>query len=192
MNDSNVNFSLIDKSPLSLLLYAKGIKDWNELLEYVRNLPYGRNANREDLTLPIQEGKGTCSSKHALLKHIADLNKISNVKLILGIYKMNQRNTPGIGNGIEKAGLEYVPEAHCYLRIKNMRMDVTSTSSSFERIERVLLKEIEIEPEQVANYKVQLHKEYLKNWILEQKIDLSFDKLWSIRESCILNLSGQS
>jgi len=192
MNDSNVNFSLMDKSPLSLLVYGKGIKDWKGLLEYVQNLPYGRNENREDLSLLLKEGKGTCSSKHAFLKRIADLNKISNVKLVLGIYKMNAKNTPGIGNEIEKSGLKYIPEAHCYLTIEGMRVDVTSASSSFEKVESVLLQEMEIEPEQIVNYKVEIHKEYLSKWILEQKLEMTFDELWFIRENCILNLSNQS
>jgi len=65
-------------------------------------LPYGRTANRTDLSLVISEQKGTCSSKHALLKEVADLNGIKGIDLIIGIYKMSEANTPGIGDELSK------------------------------------------------------------------------------------------
>ena len=48
----------------------------------------------------MKENKGTCSSKHAFLKKVADWNNIKNVKLILGMYQMNELNTQKIGNTI--------------------------------------------------------------------------------------------
>ena len=41
---------------------------FEELIVKVKNLPYGRNANRYDFSLVLSENKGTCSSKHAFLK----------------------------------------------------------------------------------------------------------------------------
>ena len=71
--------------PLTQQIRNLGIDTWEDLLIYVKNISYGRNANREDLSLVLKENKGTCSSKHAFLKEIANLNKIPNVKLIIGI-----------------------------------------------------------------------------------------------------------
>lgn len=70
--------------------------DWNTLLQGVQNIPFGRNRSRADFSLVLKENRGTCSTKHALIKEIADLNKIEHVELMLGIYKMNDQNTPGI------------------------------------------------------------------------------------------------
>ena len=50
------------------------------------------------------------------------------------------------------------------------------------------IEEIEIEPEQVNVFKVEHHKNYLKNWIIENKIKIGFDEIWRIREQCIKNL----
>ncbi len=64
---------LNSKDKLTLLIKGKNIFTWNELTHFIRHLPYGRNSNRTDLSLVIKEQKGTCSSKHALLKEIANL-----------------------------------------------------------------------------------------------------------------------
>ena len=173
---------------LTTLIKDKGINNWSELIEFTRRLPYGRNVNREDFSLVIKENKGTCSSKHSFLKKISDLNQFENVKLILGMYRMNNLNTSKIGNTILESGLEYIPEAHCYLKLNNHRIDITNNNSDFDKIKNDIIEEIEIEPEQVNVFKVEHHKNYLKNWIIENKIKIGFDEIWRIREQCIKNL----
>ena len=166
-----------------------GIQDFQSLLFFVRSLPYGRNANRKDLYLVISESKGTCSSKHAFLKAVAEENNFDDIKLILAIYKMTESNTPKIGNVLSENGLDYIPEAHCYLKHKNERVDITSVTSNFSKIEDSILEEIEIEPHQVSEFKVKYHKNYLKNWLAETALDITFEALWGIREKCIENIT---
>lgn len=166
------------------------IYSWEELITFVKELPYGRNANRTDISLVIKEKKGTCSSKHAFLKKVADLNNIPDIKLILGMYKMSEANTPKIGTELSTHHIDYILEAHCYLKINNKRIDMTSSTSQFSKIEQDILQEIEITPEQVAEFKVEYHKDFLRTWNANQRIKFDFDTLWSIRERCIENLSG--
>lgn len=173
---------------LTSLIKEKGIKNWSELMEFTRNLPYGRNLNREDFSLIITESKGTCSSKHSFLKKVADQNNFDNVKLILGMYRMNNLNTPKIGNIILERGLEYIPEAHCYLKLNNQRIDITNNNADIENLIGDIIEEIEIEPEQVNAFKVDYHKKYLQNWINENEIKINLDKIWEIREKCIMKL----
>lgn len=160
------------------------------LCEKVQKLPYGRNANRSNFGLVLSEGKGSCSSKHAFLKKEADKNNVENVQLILGIYKMNEVNTPKIGEELSKNNLEYIPEAHCYLKIHNHYFDFTSTFADFARINKDILEEMEINPEQVIQFKIDFHKDYLKKWIVDQKINSTFEEIWEVRERCIENLSA--
>ena len=183
------NYNLNSKDKLTAIIKDSGINTWNELIKFVKELPYGRNSNRTDFGLVIIEKKGSCSSKHALLKKIADLNKIQNVKLVLGIYKMNRRNTPNIGNVLLENKIEFIPEAHCYLKIDDKRTDLTTNNSNFEKIEIDILNELEIEPEQVAEFKVEYHKDFLTKWISENRIDIEFNEIWKIREKCIENLA---
>ena len=105
-----------------------------ETVDFVKKIPYGRNANRKDFSLVISENKGTCSSKHAYLKDFATRNNIPNVQLILGIYKMNEQNTK-IGSILSDNFLDFIPEAHCYLKIDGKTVDVTSKDADFDKID---------------------------------------------------------
>ena len=163
---------------------------WEEKVNFVKQIPYGRNTNRTDFSLVITENKGTCSSKHAYLKEYADQNNIPNVVLVLGIYKMSESNTK-IGNILSKQGMDYIPEAHCYLKIEGTVVDVTTTNSNFEAIQDVILEEIVIEPFQVGTYKIAYHQAFLKKWIVENNIPYEFDEIWYIREKCIEHLATQ-
>jgi hypothetical protein len=71
---------LNSSEPLMQLITSLGVENWEDLTAFLKQIPYGRNANRTDFSLVIKENKGTCSSKHAFLKQIADENKIENVK----------------------------------------------------------------------------------------------------------------
>ncbi|MEP1305976.1 MAG: hypothetical protein ABJK11_16035 [Balneola sp.] len=184
-----MNYTLASKDELTKLVKSNGINSWNELTEFVKGLPYGRNQNRFDLGLVLTERKGSCSSKHALLKKIADFNNIPNVKLFLGIYKMNQSNTPKIGNELEKYSIEFIPEAHCYLEINETRLDFTADQSEFEKIQNEIIEEKEIETGQVAEFKVEYHKNHIKKWLIETNSEFSFDQFWNVREKCIENLT---
>lgn len=185
----NPNYKLHSNDSLSLLIKHDNIENWQDLTTRIKALPYGRNENRKDFSLVWTEQKGTCSSKHAFLKYVANLNAIPNVKLILGMYKMNHLNTPKIGDVLTKQSLDYIPEAHCYLKTNGEFVDYTSSSSDFNRIKNDILLEKEIEPHQVAEFKVDFHKAYLRNWIKTNDIIFSFDDIWKIRELCIANLT---
>lgn len=183
------DYRLTSTDKLTKLLINKKIYTWKALTSFIKLLPYGRNQNRTDLSLVIIENKGTCSSKHALLKEIANLNNIPNVSLILGLYKMHSLNTPKTKNILAKNFLDYIPEAHCYLKIDNVRVDFTSNNACFEKIKKDIICEQEITPQQVSFYKVNYHKKFLKQWLIENKLALNFEQLWYVREQCILSLS---
>ncbi len=124
---------LVSDKNLTQLVQARGISDWQELVQVIQSLPYGRNANRHDLGLVLKENKGTCSSKHAFLKAVADENSMD-VNLLIGIYKMDSANTPLIADALDDYELDFIPEAHCYLKIGEKRLDYTSSTSSFKKI----------------------------------------------------------
>ena len=185
----NTDYKLTSKDKLSELAKRNGIKTWNELTKFIKNLPYGRNKNRTDFGLVLSEQKGTCSSKHALLKSIADLNNVRNIELIIGIYRMTESNTPKIGTILSENSIEFIPEAHCYLKINGKRTDLTSEQSEFKKIEKDIIQEREIEPKQVAEFKVDYHKRFIKNWLTINKSKYEFKDIWNLREKCIKNLT---
>jgi len=177
--------------PLSCIARSKGIGTWLEFQDYLRKVPYGRTSAPSNLAMVFMENRGTCSSKHALLKQIADENQIKNVKLILCIYKMCESNTSGIGNVLDLVGLNYIPEAHCYITYKDKIIDITNSSSDMSKIKFDMLEETEIQADQIGQFKNENHKRFLKSWIEEKNHKYSLEKIWEIREECIKNLSLQ-
>ena len=152
---------------------------------HVLHLPYRRNSSKEDLSLVLIEACGTCSTKHAALVQLALENDFQNLKLVLGIYQMNEANTSGVGKVLDVYQLNYVPEAHVYLKYEGNRIDITRTVESEASAFDVLLLEKEIQPNQIGSFKVNLHRDFLNQWRKEQGLEMSLEELWRIREDCI-------
>ncbi|MFK7749998.1 MAG: hypothetical protein AB8B65_16510 [Kordia sp.] len=183
------NFSLPQNGSLSKLMIDKEITDFKAAIAYVNQLPYGRTSDRSDYCLIIPEHKGTCSTKHAFLKQLAVESQQETVQLFIGIYQMNEINTKGVGSVLNQYQLNYIPEAHTYLKINGNILDITRTTKNEASFEESLLLEQEILPHQIAEYKVQWHQNFLKQWILEEQLPYSFEEVWKIREACILAIS---
>lgn len=183
-----MNF-IIRPGKISGLFLERGISDFQQAASFIRSLPYKRNSSKTDITIVLRENCGTCSTKHAVLAELAIENKIPGVQLMLGMFRMNSANTPRTGNVLENAGLNYIPEAHNYLRVNGKLLDCTVTGG-FSFIDD-LLEEKEILPSQVGAFKVNYHQEFLRRWLDENpSIKLTFAELWAIREQCIQNLSA--
>ncbi|MNF34645.1 hypothetical protein D3C84_154910 [compost metagenome] len=183
-----IKTTLTSTDSLTQHVHSLGVETWEDLLLYTKKIPYGRNANREDLSLILKENRGTCSSKHAFLKEIANRNRIPNVKLIIGIYKMNESNTK-IGTILSENNIPFIPEAHCYLKINDERVDCTTANSNFDKIKNDLLEEIEIEPFQVGVFKIDYHQNFIKSWLSKTNSEITFEQIWAVREQCIAFLS---
>ncbi|MBI3327868.1 MAG: hypothetical protein HYZ81_14350 [Nitrospinae bacterium] len=183
--------SLKPAGPVAADLMAQGITDFREAGRYLQELPYGRTADRADFRAVLREGRGTCSTKHALLAALAQEQELA-VVLTLGVYEMHERNTPGVGVVLARYGLASIPEAHCYLTYEGTRIDITrSDTDPTEPITRFLHEEA-IVPEQIGDYKVMLHRQYIRDWVANHAEVVggrSFEEVWRIREACIAALA---
>ena len=177
--------------PLTAEITARGVTDFRAAGRYLQTLPYGRTANRADFSAGLREGRGTCSTKHALLAALAQEHKLA-VVLTLGIYEMHERNTPGVGAVLARYALAFIPEAHCYLNFEGTRIDVTrSGADPTEPIARFLHEET-IVPEQIGEYKVTVHRQFMRTWVNDHPGIVrgrSFEDVWRIREECIAALA---
>ncbi len=169
--------------PLSKALSQNNITSLLSLLDWAKALPYGRNSDRTDYSLILKEGRGTCSTKHALVNAVAIENDWDEVALYMGFFRMNVINTPKLATTLQQHGLSEIPEAHTYLRIGDVYTDLTGLNSRIT--ENDIEEEMEIEPEDIGMLKEVLHKGHLAQWKEEQNIDHSAEKLWEIREECI-------
>ncbi len=174
------NFALDAGGRLDAAFVALGAWDYHAAARHVWRLPYGRNSDRADYGLVLEEGRGTCSTKHALLATLARDHGLP-VELRLGVYEMDGRNTPGVGRVLARYGLDGVPEAHCYLAYRGARVDLTRTGPTAP-IEAFLHEET-IEPSEIGAHKVDVHRRFVRDWASGRGLDA--DLVWRIREECI-------
>ncbi|MDM1043406.1 hypothetical protein HX004_01910 [Myroides sp. 1354] len=185
-----IDFEIQPQGAISQAFLARAIFTFFEAAAFIQHLPYGRNANKEDLLSLFDDGKGTCSTKHAVLKQLAIEQNFDGLQLIMGIFKMNSLNTPLIASTLTQYNLSYIPEAHMYLGYKGERLDFTRVNSSAADFQDDLLEECEIQPDEIAEVKVGKHQLFIENWLVETpEIPYSLKEIWSIREQCILDLS---
>ena len=179
---------LAPRGPDSRALLARGLSRYRAAARYLHELPYGRNRDRADWRLVLPEGRGTCSTKHALLASVAAEQELD-VALVVGIYDLCEANTPGVGVVLARHGLASLPEAHCYLRSGGQRIDVTRAVTPAEPIAHVH-REWDIAPDEIGARKLALHRSFLADWLdARPELGLSPDELWAIREACIAALS---
>lgn len=174
--------------PVSDAFLQAGIPTFVRACEQVKHLPYGRNSNRFNPLLVLQEQRGTCSSKHALLAMLAQEQQYGDaIQLMLGIFAMHAQNTPAVQHILSQHALDYIPEAHCYLRIHGEVLDITQPVPIC--FEPDLLQEQPIQAADVATVKVQLHQHFISEWVRQQPQLLHTpEAIWHIRELCIAAL----
>jgi hypothetical protein len=182
---------LLHLGEITRAFLQSGPSDMREAAHLIQSLRYGRNSDPANPRVVLDERCGTCSTKHALMRRLADEQNVP-MALTVGIYEMSERNTPGIGSVLKRFGLLCLPEAHCYLRVRGERIDLTGLPEAAEGqpVQHFLLEQ-NIEPEDITDYKVILHKRFLESWnSRQQSSQYSTQELWSIREKCILALSS--
>jgi thiol-disulfide isomerase/thioredoxin len=184
------DFDIKSEGKISKEFVDRNILTFSQASIFVRQLAYGRNADKNNLASVFTDNCGTCSTKHALLKKLADENNFEKVKLIVGLFKMNKKNTPAISETLNKNQLEFIPEAHCYLKFEDQIIDLTKINSDPTDFLDDLIEEIEILPEQITDYKVNYHKNYLLTWLdKNEQVSYSLNDIWKIREQCIQDLA---
>lgn len=187
--ESSFNFKIKSERPLSKACLDIGLIDFDSICNYIQSIPYGRNTDQCNYHSILKENKGTCSTKHAFLKQVAVEQNASHIQFCLGIYKMQEANTKGIGNILSKYKLNYIPEAHTYLKFNNEVLDFTNCVESKTSFIDYLFFEEQILPEHIGKYKIDRHKNFIKTWMIKEKKIYTFEELWLIREACITQLS---
>lgn len=189
--DELTNHLLADRGALSQEFMMRGCKNWKEVLCYVNQIPYARNSNSNYFHLVLEEGCGTCSTKHALLVALAEEQNFP-LQLMMGLMEMTDEKFPLLEPVLKKYHLESVVETHCYLGYQGQRIDVTFPEKITYPVSSDFLKEWNITPQEIGDKKIQLHQKEMKLWIAEKNIPYTFEEVWKIREECIDALSADN
>jgi len=182
------NFLIHNKKIVSGLFLERNITDFHSACQFISQLPYKRNLDKNKVTCVFDDFGGTCSTKHATLRRLALENNHPEIELILGIFKMDAEYSFKIKNTLERHHLNYIPEAHNYLRIEDEYFDFTKPNSDYSQFQNKMIIEKEIEYDQINEEKITFHKNFLKQWIVKENIPYNLDKIWKIREQCIVDL----
>lgn len=194
LNNLNMKNFLIEKNKgiVSEQFLNKGITDFASACTYISTLPYERNTDKADILCVFHDLGGTCSTKHAVLRKLALENGRMEIKLMLGIFKMDSEYTGKIKDTLHQYGLEYIPEAHNYLKIEDAYYDFTLPDSHYNNFKNKLLVEKEIEYQEIVEEKKLYHKNFLEKWITSEQIPHSLNEIWNIREKCIQDLQRKN
>ena len=183
-----LSFPVTAAGALSEAVLGRGFSLFDRFAAFVQSLPYGRTANKASPLAVLEEGRGTCSSKHQLLVALAHECNHFEVHLTIGLYKMSEENTPGVGRALRCASLPFVPEAHCYLTVGSERYDFTGlpqgTSSPFAS----LYEEHVVSPEELPEAKLRIHEQAVASWAATMGISAAV--AWAAREACIAALAA--
>ncbi len=186
------NFRIQSSNGISSEFLKAGLLTFGDATNFIAGVSYGRNGNKDDLSTVFTDNCGTCSTKHALLKKLADENGHAEIKLVLGLFRMHAGNTPKVAGTLQQYGLDFIPEAHNYLKVGDSIFDFTRPDSKPADFEDDLIVEIEMLPDQISGYKVAVHQDYLRRWLGENPhIPYDAEQLWQIREQCIADLSAK-
>lgn len=159
-----------------------------ECVKYVHRLPYRRVSKSGDYRLVLAEARGTCSTKHALLKQLADEQQIP-LTLNMCILLVNKRNMPDLTAYLHEVGLHEIPEAHVYCEYEGMDFDITFPYKILKPNQKDIVYKESITADQIGLYKRSIHKTYMTKWMTENSIRYTENEIWNIREKCISTLS---
>jgi hypothetical protein len=182
-----LDFPISSSGSLSSAVRALGLSTFAEVAEHVRALPYGRVTAGDDVLSVLRAGRGTCSSKHRFLAALAAECHHPDFRLTLGLYAMCERNTPGVGRILSAAGVDAIPEAHCYVTVGGERYDFTGLPSGTSSPFAFLIDERTIAPNDLPALKLRYHREALARWA--SAVGMDPERAWRLREQCITHLA---
>jgi hypothetical protein len=101
-----------------------GISGFRAACDYLQQLPYGYNSDRDERMILFKEKMGTCTTKHAVAATLAVELNLPVAKHI-GIYAMTEAIVQNAGDILIRFGLPYIPMVHCFLQYETHRVDLT-------------------------------------------------------------------
>ena len=118
------NRALVSGKPISDIFIKRGIYNFHDACQYVHNLPYGYNSDRDDVLILFKENFGSCTTKHAVIATLAQELALPIQKAMV-IYAMTEQLVSGTQAILDTYILPYVPMIHCLLTHADDRIDLT-------------------------------------------------------------------
>ena len=178
------NFRIQSQGRISQLCLDRGLYYLQDVIAYLKSLPYIRTSDKRDLAMVLVEERGTCSAKHALLVQLAHENGEQELRLVLCTYNITSKVHPEMADVLQQHQLRSIPEARCFIKYRGGIYNLCDHHSP-KRPD--IISEIEIAPMQTVTFKKRYHMNYIENWLQIERLHKhwSYEQIWNIRETCI-------
>ncbi len=110
--------------PVSEKFLELGQRTFHDACRHVHGMPYGYNSDRDDPMMLFKEGKGSCTTKHAVIATLARELGLP-VEKEIGVYAMTEDLVTGTDSILKRYDLPYIPMIHCFLAGDGVRVDLT-------------------------------------------------------------------
>lgn len=117
--------------PVSDELVARGVDTFRDAAVWLRSAPYGRNAAGDALAV-FRDGCGTCTTKHAAIVTLADELAVE-LQLVWGMYALDESIIEGAQAVLDRAGVPFVPNIHCFVAHAGHYVDLTEGNCTGKR-----------------------------------------------------------
>ena len=118
------NPPILPGKPISAIFLERDIHFFHDACQYVHNLPYGYNSDRDDLHILFKENFGSCTTKHAVIATLAQ-ELLLPIRKAMVVYAMTEQLVTGTQAILDTYSLPYVPMIHCLLMQADHRIDLT-------------------------------------------------------------------
>lgn len=123
------NALLSNEGELSKVFASKGLQNFHQALQWLKELPYGSN-DSEGAKAVFKDGRGTCSSKHGCAAALAIECGLETVSKVLVYYRLDGRRFNNVETILKRYALPYVPNFHCVLASGYSIVDLTEGNNT--------------------------------------------------------------
>ena len=163
------NKTIVNAGNISNHFLGCGIDHFLDACDYVHNLPYGYNSDRDDLMILFKEKMGSCTTKHAVIATLAAELELP-INKSVGIYPMTEAIDTGTEKILNKYDLPYVPMIHCFLEYRDHRVDLTegNQNGKNQSVDSMFYTK-KVDPNISAKQEYLIYRQALKDHILSRQ-----------------------
>lgn len=165
-----IRFSPIDALPnavihpkglVSRAFLGRGATTFHQAAYYVGRLPYGSNSSSDNAMILLEDGFGTCLTKHGLVARLAEELEELSVYRCEGFYPLTEKIVTGVDAILAEYGLAYIPRIHCFLAFEEGYVDLTAGNCTGKNgsIE-TYLEIFRVKPEQTRSETDETYRNY--------------------------------
>lgn len=184
--DKLPNAKITPSGEVSQKFLNLGIETLQEACQYVHDLKYGYNSNKDDKMILFKEQMGNCTTKHGVIASLAEELVIPLNKKV-GIYKLTEAIATGAEKILIKYNIPYIPMVHCFLVYDKYRFDLTEGNQNGKNVS---IEEF-IHVEKVIPFITRKDEYLLFKRVLKEKI-LPSQEMEGVDERTILKARGEA